>query len=299
MNFNHLLIFQKVAEHRHFTRAAEDLYISQPAVSKQIRELEKSLGLSLFSQIGRKIYLTEAGEILYDYARRIFALTDEVETHLAEMRDLERGRLALGASTTIGIYLLPEVLGQYRACYPRIELSLDIANADLIQSHLLNNLVELALVEGSVTHPELTSEVWQADELVLIAAPESPLAQQEALSLHDILEAPFLVREQGSGTREAFEAALTERNLPPVTPFMELGSTEAIKKAVAAGLGISFVSTHTIQLEVAAGLLHIVPLRDFQLVRQLYIAYPRQRRLSRASRAFLALLQRNLQHELL
>lgn len=292
MNLHHLLIFAKVAEKRHFTQAAEELLISQPAVSKQIRELERAVGQPLFKLIGRQIYLTEAGEVLYDYARRIFALVDEAEAQLDDMRDLDRGHLAIGASTTIGIYLLPDLLGHYRAHYPKIELSLEIANADDIQERLLANEIEIGFVEGPVTHADLHHEVWQRDELVLIVSKEHPLAQQEHLHVEEILAKnyPFLLREQGSGTREVFEQVLASRGLPAIRPFMELGNTEAIKKAVIAGLGISFVSFHTIQLELQAGLLQQIKIVDFTLERSLYLTYPRQKRLPRTVQKFLEFL---------
>ena len=290
MNFNHLQIFHKVAEKEHFTRAAEELFISQPAVSKQVHELEKSLGQALFIHIGRKVYLTEAGRTLFEYTRSIFALSDEAEKVLSEMHDLKRGRLVVGASTTIGTYLLPELLGAYRKRYPHIELALDIANASEVQERLLLNLVEVGIIEGAVTHNELCARIWRQDELVLIAAPTAPFVTKSRLALEDIYNEPFILREPGSGTRTVLEGALVTRGLPPLSPFMELGSTEAIKKAVAAGLGISFVSEHTIQLERAAHLLVSVPLVDFTLTRPLYIVYPEQRRLSRAAQMFLALI---------
>lgn len=293
MNFNHLLIFHKVAEKRHFTHAAEELFISQPAVSKQIHELEKTLGQPLFTHMGRSIYLTEAGQLLYDYASRIFALSNEAEAALEEMHDLERGRLAIGASTTIGTYLLPELLGRYRMQYPHIQLSLDVTNADEVQERLLTHRIEIGLVEGMVSNTDFVKQVWRQDELVLIASPQHPLVRDnEQVSLQHLLDEniPFIRREQGSGTREVLEEAIAARGLSPLQTSMELGSTEAIKRAVAAGLGVSFVSEHTIGLELAAGQLRRVPLTDFKLTRPLSIVFPRQRRLSRAAQVFLQLI---------
>jgi DNA-binding transcriptional LysR family regulator len=290
MNFNQLLIFHKVAEKKHFTRAAEELYISQPAVSKQVQELEKSLGQPLFMQVGRKIYLTEAGELLFGYTSKIFALSAEAQEVLDELRSLERGHLAVGASTTVGTYLLPELLGQYRARYPHIELFLDIANTEDIQQRLLANKVEIGIIEGNVNHSELAYNVWRVDELVLIVSPQHPLAQSDVVpTLQQVLfeHAAFILREPGSGTREVLEEAIAGRGMPPIRPLMELGSTEAIKQVVRANLGISFVSQHTIQLELRAGLLKQVPLADFQLTRPLSIVYSRQKHVSRAARALL------------
>lgn len=294
MNFNHLLIFHKVAEKQHFTRAAEALFISQPAVSKQIHQLEHTLGQALFTRVGQKVYLTEAGQLLYEYSTRIFALTDEAEDALEEMRNLERGRLAIGASTTIGTYLLPELLGRYKACYPRVRLSLAIANAGEIEEKVLANQVEIGLVEGLVTHPELYQEVWQQDMLVPIVAPDHPLVGCARLTIGQVLEqgTPFILRESGSGTRAVLEQALEKRGLGAGrTIIMELGSTEAIKRAVAAGLGIAFVSVHTISLELAVGRLRRLNLADFSLQRSLYITYIHEKRLSRAARAFLEQLR--------
>ncbi len=290
MNFNHLLIFHKVAEKEHFTRAAEALFISQPAVSKQIHELERTIGQPLFSQVGRKVHLTEAGRTLFEYTQRIFALADEAESTLNDMHDLKRGRLAVGASTTIGTYLLPELLGEYRKQYPHIELFLDIANASEVQERLLLNRIEVGLIEGAVMQNELFKREWRQDELVLITTPASPFASKKRLTLKSVYTEPFILREPGSGTRTVLTEALDARGLRPLTPFMELGSTEAIKQAVAAGLGIAFVSEHTIKLELATHLLRRVPLTDFTLTRPLYIVYPRQKRLSRAAQMFLALI---------
>lgn len=292
INFNHLRIFHKVAEKRHFTRAAEALHISQPAVSKQVHELEKNLGQPLFDQIGRKIHLTEAGKLLYDFACRIFALAEAAEAAMSELADLEGGRLAVGASTTIGIYMLPQLLGRYKTKYPKIEISLDIGNADDIQSKLLANRLDVALVEGFVTSPALFKQEWRKDELVLIAHMDYALPISGDLSLKRLFESnvSFILREKGSGTRAVMEEALILQGLGPIRPVMELGSTEAIKQAVTAGLGLSFVSEHTIKLETAAGLLKVLPLPDFSVKRPLYLIYVEARSLSRSARAFLDML---------
>jgi Transcriptional regulator len=297
LNFNHLLIFHKVAEKRNYTRAAEELYISQPAVSKQIQELEKALGQPLFSRIGRKIYLTEAGQLLFQYTRQIFTLAEEAEAVLKDLGELHSGRLAIGASTTIGTYLLPAILSQFRQQYPGIELFLDIENTEAIQKRIIAHDIEIGIVEGNVTYDELTRTIWRKDELVLIAAPHSAYAQQaqadQTLTLNELFAAqpPLILREPGSGTRDVFEHALAARDIIRPQPLMELGSTEAIKQVVIAGLGLSFVSEHTIRLELAAGLLQRIPLSDFQLTRPLYIIYPQQQRLSRAAQVFLYYLE--------
>ncbi len=199
MNFNQLLIFHKVAELRHFTRAAEALFISQPAVSKQVQQLEKALKQPLFTQVGQKVYLTEAGKLLYEYAGRIFALADEAELALNEMQRLERGRLALGASTTIGTYLLPELLGRYKALYPAMDLVVEIANTEEIQSKLLAHRLEVGLVEGGVTHSELLESVWRQDELVLITSVHFEQVDGEELTISAVSRATPAVYLTGAG----------------------------------------------------------------------------------------------------
>lgn len=293
MNFNQLLIFHKVAELRHFTRAAEALYISQPAVSKQVQQLEKSLKQALFTLVGQKVYLTDAGKLLYEYADRIFALSAEAESALDEMQRLERGRLLLGASTTIGTYLLPELLGRYKAQYPGIDLVVEIANTEEIQHKLMAHRLEVGLVEGGVTHAELLETVWRQDELVLITSAQAASYAAEELTIHQFLaqRPPFILREQGSGTRSVLEKALHAQGAEPIRPIMELGSTEAIKRVVAAGLGVAFVSEHTIQIEVASGHLRQIPLRDFTVQRPLSIVCIKGKRLSKVAQSFLQLIE--------
>ncbi|QBD74819.1 LysR family transcriptional regulator [Ktedonosporobacter rubrisoli] len=292
MNFNQLLIFHKVAQKGHFTRAAEELFISQPAVSKQIQELEKALKQALFTRSGSKIYLTEAGKVLYEYAERIFALSTEAEAVLDDMQNLRRGRLAVGASTTIGTYLLPELLGEYKERYPAIDMTIEIANTEDIQQEVLTHRLEIGIVEGTVSHPELTQQAWQQDRLVLITSASFARKLTDPVTLQQIFaqQPTFILREQGSGTREILEQALSRRGIGPLYPMMELGSTEAIKRAVAAGLGISFVSEHTIQLEIATGRLKQIALSDCEIERQLTIVSVKGKRISRAALAFLDLL---------
>lgn len=293
MNFNQLLIFHKVAELRHFTRASEALFISQPAVSKQVQQLEKSLKQPLFTHIGQKVYLTEAGKLLYEYADRIFALAAEAESALNDMQRLEQGRLVLGASTTIGTYLLPELLGCFKEQYPGIDLVVEIANTEEIQSKLLAHKLEVGLVEGGVTHAELLESVWREDQLVLITSASLAHEMEQELTIQQFLAArpPFILREQGSGTRSVLEKALAGKGVGSIHPIMELGSTEAIKRVVAAGLGVSFVSEHTVQLEVASGRLKLLHFNDFVVKRPLSIVYIKGKRLSKAAQTFLQLIK--------
>jgi DNA-binding transcriptional LysR family regulator len=290
MNFNHLAIFLAVAETGNLTRAAERLHISQPAVSKQLRELEKSLGMALFHRLSKGVRLTEGGEALLDYARRIFALESEAERALNELRNLERGHLALGASTTIGVYLLPEICARFREKFPGIEIQLEIANTQEIQKRLLNNELDLGLTEGFITSPDIQAEVLGEDEIIGIAAPGHPLLNTVELTLQRLLGEPILWREMGSGTRAVVESALRDRGFSS-PPRVSLGSTEAIKRAVITGDGIAFVSRLTVEAELRNGNLKQLHISDFHLIRPLQRLRLAGKYEGRAVREFLRLLR--------
>ncbi len=290
MNLNHLAIFHAVAEEGNVTRAAERLHISQPAVSKTLHELEKSLGTALFHRLSKGVRLTEAGELLHGYARQIFALETEAGRALGELRGLERGKLSVGASTTIGVYLLPEICVAFRTLFPGIEVQLEIANTAQIQARLLRNEFDLALMEGYLAAPEIQSETLGHDEIVCIVAPRHRLLREKDLSVASLLKEPLLWREAGSGTRAVVEQALSERGWH-TPPLLSLGSTEAIKRAVAAGRGIAFVSRLTVEDELRSGELKVLPLCDFTIRRPLQRLRLKGKYENRAVREFLRLLR--------
>ncbi len=291
MNLNHLAIFQAVADAGNITAGAQRLHISQPAVSKQLQELERSLGVALFERLPRGVRLTEAGELLAGYARRLFALESEAELALAELRGLERGRLSIGASVTIGSYLLPQVLARFHERYPGLDLSVEIANTELVQKQLLDGALDIGLTEGQISFPEIEASEFRQDEMVTIVAPNHPLTRSgEPVTINRLCEEPFVVREPGSGTRLALDGALAERHLT-IRPVMSFGNIEAIKRAVAAGIGVAFVSALTIDLETAAGSLAVIELADFTLRRPFHIVSVRGRHRSRAAQAFVTLLK--------
>jgi DNA-binding transcriptional LysR family regulator len=292
MNINHLAIFHAVAEEGSLTRAAERLHISQPAVSKQLRELEKSLGMALFHRLSKGVRLTEGGELLAGYARNMFALEAEAEHALSELRGLERGRLTVGASTTIGTYLLPTVFTRFKQRYPRIELNLEIANTEEIQRRLLDNSIDLALSEGYVHASDLQAEVIAWDEIVAIAAPDHPLLNQQKVTAQTLCEYSFVAREPGSGTRAVAEAALQEKGIL-LQPTMSLGSSEAVKRAVITGAGWALLSRLALDLELETGALIIVPVEDLSIQRPLHRLRQRGKYESRAAREFVRMLRQS------
>lgn len=260
--------------------------MSQSAVSRAVQELERQLGTVLLERRSRGVAPTVAGTILGDHARRIFMHERLAIEALNELRGLQRGRLAIGASSTIGIYLLPPLLGHYHRRYPGIELFLDIGNTQQVMEHLLAYRIDVAYVEGPVAPDEhLDIMPWRSDELVVIASPDHPLARRVTISCTDLQDAPFVFREPGSGTREVMEQDLASRGIT-VRPVMELGSTEAIKQAVSAGLGLSMVSRVTIQSELIAGRLRVLNIPDLTVQRQLSRVRLNDRPLSQALEAW-------------
>ncbi|HMQ29474.1 MAG TPA: LysR substrate-binding domain-containing protein [Chloroflexaceae bacterium] len=268
LNLHALRVFTALAEARSFSRAAEGLFISQPAVSKAIRELEEQLGLTLVDRSARPIALTAAGVVLLSHARRIFASERAAVQALADLRDLEAGSLTIGASSTVGIYLLPPLIAAFHRRYPGVRLTLDIGNTQQVVEHLHASPLDIAFVEGPVDDAEVVITPWREDELLVIAPPEHPLVGAEAVPLARLLEEPLVLREPGSGTREVIEIALRERDLAPRV-VLEIGSTEAIKRAVAAGLGLAIVSAATVGAELRSGQLASVRAPELVLRRQL------------------------------
>ncbi len=257
LNLHLLRIFATVAEHESFSEAAAILFISQPAVSKGVRALEQQIGVPLIDRSSRTLLLTETGQLLYRHAQAIFAAERAAEQELEELYGLEQGHLAIGASNTIGTYLLPPLLGVFHRRYPHIRLSLKIGNTEQIIAQLQTTPLDTAFVEGPVDDPDMVVTPWRDDTLVVIAAPNHPLVKQQPVSLARLTAEPFIVREPGSGTQRIVETALYQRKLE-VQAAMELGSNEAVKQAVIAGLGIGIVSKATIGLEVASGELIIL-----------------------------------------
>ena len=291
INLNNLRAFAAIADAGSVTRAAAALAISQPAASKHLSDLEQSLNLLLCERLPRGIRLTEAGRILHDYARQLLAIEAAAEADMAALATGERGRLSVGASTTIGSYLVPELFGAYRREHPGVELELKIGNTEAIQDALLEGSIELALTEGFVHSKALDVEIVAHDEMKVIVAPDHPWTERRRVRVADLARVPCIMRERGSGTRAVIEAALAERGVG-LDPTMSLGSTEAIKNAVAAGLGIGIVSELTVGLELASGRLVGIDIEGFTIRRALHLLKLEGRRPSPAANTFSSLLRR-------
>jgi DNA-binding transcriptional LysR family regulator len=294
MNRNHLALFQAVAHAGSISGGAAAVRVSQPAVSRQIAELENELGVRLLDRLPRGCRLTEAGSILADYASRWQSLEKEAARAIEEYRGLKRGRLTVGASLTIGGYLLPGMLAEFHRRFPEIELQVEIGNTERINKALLAGTIELGLTEGPLEAEELESTVFFQDELVPIAPPDHPLLKKGGVTAREICREPILLREEGSGTRAVVERALRRRGIT-VQPLLSLASPEAIKNAVAEGMGVAIVSRLIVSLEVQAGSLGIIPVKDLSILRPLHLQRVRGRSLSPALAKFLEVVEkRNL-----
>lgn len=275
MSDRRLQVFHTVAGVLNFTRAAEILHMTQPAVTHQIRQLEADFNTRLFDRVNNRISLTPAGKQVLDYASRILSLYDDMHESVKELTGDRSGLLTLGASTTIAEYMLPDLLSGFRQEFPDVHVRLRVANTDAIVALVADSSIDLGIVEGAVQKQHLLVEDCQQDELLVIVPNDHPLASQTAVEPTDLTRYPFVQREDGSGTRSVIAAYLAQHGLHEDQlqhPF-ELGSTEAIKGAVQAGMGISIVSAATVKKELELGLLvakKLSPalLRPFYFVRQ-------------------------------
>ena len=284
LNLNSLRLFEVVARTGNVTRAAEVARVSQPAISKAIRELEHGLGVTLLERGARGVRLTDAGIALATHARVLFGVARTAEEEMGAFRGLGRGTLRVGASTTVATYYLPAVLAEFARRHPGIEVRLTSANTADIVSRLVAYELDVALVEGPVADDRLAVEPWREDELVLIAPRTHRLAGRRT-SWREVRREVLLVREPGSGTRDVVAQALAAAGLAP-DRTMELGSTEAIKQAVAAGLGLAFVSRAAATDQLAVGAIATVSVRGLHLSRILTRLTLRGRAASAAAAAF-------------
>ena len=288
LNFHQLYIFHAVASHGSFSRAAVSLEITQPAVSIQIQELERSMQVTLFHRRPRALRLTEIGETVFGYAQQIFTLSEKLLETVEEMQDLKAGHLNLGASTTPGEYVLPVALGRFRRVYPGIQTELVIANTRSIVQRLLRREIDMGMVgERPEEHSgELEMVDYLEDEIVLVAAPDHILALAPGpVTAQQVVDSGLVVRESGSATRQAAERHLQDIGVAAKVA-LELGSNQAVKQAAAAGGGIGVISRMGVTAEVKADMLVILEVKDWQCRRPLTLVHPKDRYLSPAQRAF-------------
>ncbi len=279
-----LKIFEAVARHLSFSRAAEELHLTQPAVSMQVQALEDQAGLPLTEQAGKKVRLTAAGEELARQARRIAEQLREVGEALAALKGVEAGRLKIGVVSTAK-YFAPSLLAEFRRRHPGVELELTVNNRGTVVRQLAENIIDLAIMGTPPAEFETVATVFAEHPLVFIAAPDHRLADKRSIDPSQLTEETLLIREPGSGTRAALERFLEEHRVS-AGAVMQLGNNETIKQAVMAGLGLSFISEHTVGLERAVGRLVVLNIRDTPVQRHWRLVYRTDKRLMPAATAF-------------
>lgn len=295
LNLHQLFLFKKVVESDGYTAASEQLHISQPSISIQVKRLEKELNLSLFERIGNKLHLTQYGEYLYDYACRIINLAEEAEGTMKNLQNLKGGKIRIGASTTPGIYLLPSIAAEFKRVYPEIEIKIEIANTRKIEEKLSKNEIDLAILgEEQEYDSQLVIEPFVEDFFVLACNPTHNLVNKTEVKLHDIANEKFVMREKGSSTRD-FVDLLFDKNDLFYKEVWELPSTESIKQVLLSGWGISILSYLTVRTEVEAGLLKTVPLiHNSSVHRKINLAYHKGKKFSPALKLFYTSLKDNI-----
>jgi len=284
--FRQFQVFEAIYRLGSFTRAAEELFLTQPTVSMQIKKLSEAIGLPLFEHVGRRIEPSEAGIELYKACRHMFESLSNFEMKVAEMKGLKSGRLRLAVITTAK-YMAPEMLGDFSKLYPGIDLSLKVTNRDRIIERMHNNVDDLYIM-GQLPEGEMQvkSYSFAANPLVMLAPRDHPLVNKKNIKLEEIAKEPFIVREPGSGMRDATFRAFDAKGLRPKVR-MELGSNEAIKHSIVGGLGLSVMSLHTILLEGVDGPVAILDVEDFPIMRHWYMVYPKNKELSLVAKTFL------------
>lgn len=286
-----LEVFEAIARLGSFTRAAEELFLTQPTVSMQIKKLSDAVGLPLFEQVGKKIFLTAAGRELQNTCREVFKHFAHFEMAVADMKGLKCGSLRLAVVTTAK-YFAPRLLGPFCQRYPGIEVSLKVSNRERVLERLHDNEDDLYILGQPPEDVDAVADPFLENPLVVLAPADHPLAGKRRIPLARLAKEPFLLREPGSGTRAACERLFAEHRLK-VNVRMVLGSNEAIKQAIVGGLGVSVLSRHTLALDAPLGQLAILDVEDFPIQRHWYVVYPRGKQLSVVARAFLEYLKSN------
>lgn len=287
-SLHQLRVFAAVARHLSYTRAAEELHLTQPAVFTQVKQLEESLGQPLLERLGKQLFLTDAGRETQLTARETLHALERLEMRLADLQGLKRGRLRLAIVTTAES-LIPRLLGAFCQQYPGIDATLTVANRETLLARLADNIDDLVVLGAPPEHIDVVATAFADNPLVVVARHDHPLANSRAIALTRIAEESLILREAGSGTRLAAERLFAEHGLQPRVR-LELGSNEAVKQAVAGGLGLTLLSAHTLALEGESGLLRVLDVEGLPLLRQWYVAYQRGKHLSVVAEAFLEFL---------
>lgn len=300
IDFRHLETFSRVAELKSFSKAASDLFLTQPTVSGHILSLEQSLSLRLFDRTGKGVRLTKAGEVFLKYASKILSFRKDLLNALSEFSQGIRGELSLGASTIPGEYLLPKLMGKFKKEHPYFIISLKIADTKEIVQYVLQDTIELGIIGAKLNHSSLHYEKFEEDEIIVVAPSDHPLTRKKRATLEELLNEPWIIREEGSGTQIAVEKALRKKgkSLKQFNVVMEMGSTSSVKEGVKAKLGLAFISRRAAEEELNQGVLFRIEVVEIEPIsRQIYIVSHRGRTLSPVGMEFHRFLKRKKENE--
>jgi len=279
-----LKVFEAVARNLSYTGAARELHLSQPAVSMQIKQLEESTGLPLFEQVGKKTFLTEAGREFNHYVRAMLQQLEDAQEVLEALKGVQRGKLEITVATTANAFAT-RLLAVFKERHEGVTIALDVTNRETLLRQLADNEKDIAIMGRPPENQELTAEPFADNPLVIVAAPNHPLAKEKHIPLSRLKDETFVVRERGSGTRTAMERFFNEHKMA-ITSSLEMNENEAIKQAVQAGMGLGIVSMHTLELELETGRLVILDVEDFPIMRHWYLVHRTGKRLPPVAESF-------------
>ena len=291
MNADQLKTFHKVAHTLNFTRAARELFLTQPAVSQQIQSLEHALGIILFDRSNKKVRLTSEGEILLSYTKRLFDLYDEIEMLFDHFKRLDKGKITIGATAVMGTYFLPKIIGRFNKQYPGIDIDLQMGNSNSVQNLLLEGNLDLGFAGKMKTHSRLKSIFIHRERLLMVCSNENPLATQKSVAVDELGKTPFIWREKGTQTRllvEGWFEKVVGRDYPKKS--IELQNVEAAKRTVVEGYGITITPEIAVRREIHLGLLKSIALAGFDLYFDYYLFYLKGKTFSKAAEAFIEMV---------
>lgn len=286
MDIRSLEVFLTVAKHLNYTRAGEAVNLSQPSVSVRIRQLEAELGVKLFEKIGKKVLLTDAGQLLVPYAGRVIAAVSEAQRAIDDLQGLERGTLRIGASTTPGMYLIPQTLARFKHEHPKIEIQLGIKDTRAVENGVMRDEFDFGFVGGHLVGHQVKTIPWITDQIVLVVARDHSLARKKVVRADDLKNERFIVREAGSATQATTFKHLAKIGLK-IKSLIKMENPESVKKAVQSGSGIAFISKFAVEAELKARTLVAVRVRNLDIKRDLRIVCRKDKHLSRAAQMFI------------
>ncbi|MBF0118612.1 MAG: LysR family transcriptional regulator [Desulfobacterales bacterium] len=278
---------------RSFSRAAKKMFVTQPSLTKQIKNLEAAVGEKLVNREDRSVTLTEQGKIVYDYAKKVLSLREEVKEKIIRIKKNDTGSIEISASTIPANYILPRVLSEFRISYPNIQFYLRQSNSEEVIDMIISGRSEIGFIGKNISNSKLyTKSVWK-DKLVLIVPKKHPFIKREFITIGELLKEPYIAREKGSASREVFESYLKENKgiTCRLNTICELGSSEAIKEAVIAGLGVSIISRNAVYRELFQGIINEIPINDLNLERNIYLIYRRQLDLMKHHKVFIEFIE--------